>query len=462
MMADGDAGRKKAEANRCRRGRLRARTKPRGSVHRAGRGHTDRVSCARWGQARVDPASDVPARAGLFNARVAAHCCRGGAADTRSVVRADGDAADPALPARDGCGACRDGDACEPAAPAAEGPRASDGHSCAVERARGAGADGGPDGGRAAGGHAGGPAGDDAAARDLRDSGNRDGAAGPDPADRGGAGGRGRGGASTPRRTEELTMLTHSFLDDRADIQSPVHRLDARVKLVSAAALIAGVLVVPVAQTRLLWVYAVALVGLSLASRLPGGWILKRMAILAPFLGLGTIAVMLLPPTEAADAWQLGGLELSSQAVSVWLSVGGKCLLSLLAAVLLAGTTASTELVRATDALHVPRTITSLTGLAITYMQVLADEAGRMVTAMRSRGTVRSPVRKLRAASSMLVTLMARTVERADRIALAMVSRGYRGRMPALSQETVPPAQWAVAVAAVALAGTLTWVGVGP
>lgn len=255
-------------------------------------------------------------------------------------------------------------------------------------------------------------------------------------------------------------MLSHGLLDAHADFESPVHRVDARVKLVCATVLIAGALAVPVGQNRLLAVYAVGLGALALASRLPGRWLIKRMMVLVPFLVLGTIAVMLLPPVEAADAWHLGGLDLSWQAVSVWLSVGGKCMLSLLAAVLLAGTTTSAELVRAAGALHVPRTLTSLTGFAVTYITVLADEASRMITAMRSRGRVGSHLRKLRAASAMLVTLMARTVERADRIALAMVSRGYMGRMPALQQEPVPAAQWAIAGLAVALTAGLTWVGV--
>lgn len=255
-------------------------------------------------------------------------------------------------------------------------------------------------------------------------------------------------------------MLSHDLLDTWAHLDTPLHRLDARVKLPCAAMLIVAVLAVPVAQNRLLLVYAGLLAAIAVASRLPVRWVLKRMGILAPFLVLGTIAVTLLPPAGADDAWRLGGIELSRQAVSVWLSVGGKCILSLLAAVLLAGSATSPDLLRAAQALRVPRTLTALSGFAVTYLAVLADETGRMITAMRSRGSVRGARRKLRVGASMLTTLMARTVERADRIALAMVSRGYRGRMPALEQEPVPIAQWAVVGAVAALAAGLTWMGV--
>lgn len=254
-------------------------------------------------------------------------------------------------------------------------------------------------------------------------------------------------------------MLSHDLMNAWAHLNSPVHRLDARVKLVCAAMLIVAVLATPMAQNRFLLVYAGLLTAIALASKLPGLWLAKRMAILAPFLVLGSVAVMLPRPTEGADTWPVGGIELSRQAVALWTSVGGKCALALFVAVLLAGTSTSTELLRAARAWHVPRILTSLTGFAITYLAVLSDEAARMITAMRSRGRVRGMRRTLRTGAALLVTLMARTVERAERVALAMVSRGYRGTMPALAQESVPVAQWAVVAAVLLIAGALTWAG---
>lgn len=240
-------------------------------------------------------------------------------------------------------------------------------------------------------------------------------------------------------------MLSHDLMDAWTHLNSPVHRLDARVKLVCALALVVAILAVPVAHNGLLAVYGVLLVAAWGASRLPAAWVLGRIAILVPFLVLGTMAAIFVPTADA---------------LALWLSIGAKCLLALFVAVLLAGTTTSADLLRAAHALRVPRTLTALSGFALTYVAVLADEAGRMITAMRCRGRLRGIRRRLRVSASMLATLMARTVERADRIALAMVSRGYRGTMPALAQERVPAGEWAVAGGVVALAGALTWLGV--
>jgi len=255
-------------------------------------------------------------------------------------------------------------------------------------------------------------------------------------------------------------MLAHDLLDTWAHLPSPVHRLDARVKLVCATALVVAILATPVARPWLLAAYAAMLLAIAAASGLPAGWIAKRLVILAPFLVLGTIALPFVPPTETADAWQLAGIELSRGAALVWLSVGGRCLLALLAATLLTGATTSAALLRAVGALGVPRTLTALTGFAITYLAALGDEAGRMMTARRSRGRVRGLGRNLRVAASMLATLMARTVERAERIALAMVARGYRGRMPALTSERAPAAEVVAAVAFVAAVAAVFWLGV--
>lgn len=255
-------------------------------------------------------------------------------------------------------------------------------------------------------------------------------------------------------------MPAHDLPDTWAHLRSPVHRLDAQVKLVCACALVVALLATPVARPRLLAVWTVVLLALALAARLPARWIAGRLLLLAPFLLLGTLALPLVPPTDAADALRVLGLSVSAQAALLWLNIGGKCLLALLAATLLTGVTTSAELLRAAAALGLPRTLTALTGFALTYLAVLSAEGGRMITARRARGRVRGLGRNLRVAASMAATLMTRTVERGERVALAMVARGYRGRMPALQAEPVPAGQIALGAAFVAACVALLWAGI--
>lgn len=254
-------------------------------------------------------------------------------------------------------------------------------------------------------------------------------------------------------------MLAHDLLDTWIHLSSPVHRLDARVKLVCACILVAALLATPVARPGLLGAWAAVLLALAAASRLPAGWIAARLVPLVPFLVLGTVALPFVPVADGGRVWQVAGLTIPEPAALLWLNFGGKCLLTLLAATLLTGTTASAELLRAAAALGLPRSLTALVGFALTYLTVLGAEGGRMITARRARGRVPGLGRNLRVGASMAATLMARTVERGERVALAMVARGYRGHVPGLQPGPAPAGQVALGAVFVAVCAGILWAG---
>jgi cobalt/nickel transport system permease protein len=252
-------------------------------------------------------------------------------------------------------------------------------------------------------------------------------------------------------------MLASDLLDRHADLGSPVHRVDARVKVVCATALIVAVLAVPMSQNWRLALLAGLMLALAAVSRLPASWIAKRVLILLPFLIIAAVLVPLAPVLSPADELAVPqlGLTLSRVALSAYVAISGKCLLVLLAATLLVGATRTVDLLRAGQALGLPRTITALMGFAATYLTVLSEEAARMLTARDSRGKVRGLRRSLAVAGSMLRVLMVRTFERGERVALAMVSRGYKGRMPDLERAALPLAHLLGGVAFVVLLALL-------
>ena len=92
-------------------------------------------------------------------------------------------------------------------------------------------------------------------------------------------------------------------LHDRyADLNSPLHRVDARVKVVCAATLIVAVLAVPMSENWRLALLGGLMVALAAASRLPASWIGKRVLILLPFLIIAAVLVPLAPVLSPADA----------------------------------------------------------------------------------------------------------------------------------------------------------------
>lgn len=234
-------------------------------------------------------------------------------------------------------------------------------------------------------------------------------------------------------------MISACDLHTHARLRSSLHQFDARVKLVCASALVAAILIVPIAHNARLALYAGLLLALAILSRLPLRYLLTRAIILLPFLIIGALALPFV------------GADLRADAVALYVSIAGKCMLALLTTSVLMGTTPVVDLLRAGQALGFPRTVTALLGFAMTYLATLTDEARAMVTARDCRGRVRGAIRSVAVAASMMRTLMVRTFERAQRIALAMVARGYNGRMPELGRASAPAGHVVIGVAFVAL-----------
>ncbi len=75
-----------------------------------------------------------------------------------------------------------------------------------------------------------------------------------------------------------------------------------------------------------------------------------------------------------------------------------------------------------------PQVIVMQLGFLYRYLFVLMDEAMRVRRARDFRGAALAPLgRRLAAAGGVIGTLFVRTLDRSQRIHLAMAARGYRG-----------------------------------
>ena len=200
---------------------------------------------------------------------------------------------------------------------------------------------------------------------------------------------------------------------------SPVHRLDPRVKIVG----LIGLVVVSVSLPPGSWLAFAAvmaiLVGLVAVARLHPLHVLRRMTIEVPFL----LAAAILPFT-AEDGLVLGA------------TAGLKITVGVLAMVILSSTTPFPRLLRGFELLKTPRLIVVIVAFMWRYLHVLADEVSRMKTARAARGYSAGRIRQTLAPTGALIaTLFVRSLERGERVYLAMLSRGYSGSMPATAVE---------------------------
>lgn len=241
------------------------------------------------------------------------------------------------------------------------------------------------------------------------------------------------------------------------DGDSPVHRLPAEVKIV---VLVTFVLAVVATPRELFWpfgIYALILVATWSVARIPLRWILPRMLIEAPFV----VLAVLLPFAEGGEQVSVAGVSLSVPGLYAAWGIVIKGTLGVAASLTVAATTTARELPVALSRLRVPAVIVSMLTLMIRYVDVLAAEIRRMRLARVSRGDSPRMLHQIGATAAGVGALFLRSYERGERVYLAMLSRGFDGRVPQLAlgagcAAAASPRQWALALlpatAAVAVA----------
>ncbi|MFE7225672.1 cobalt ECF transporter T component CbiQ [Nocardioides sp. NPDC057577] len=172
--------------------------------------------------------------------------------------------------------------------------------------------------------------------------------------------------------------------------------------------------------------FLAVLVTVGAVARVRPGWVLKRMVVETPFV----VFALLMPFIAHGPRVDVLGLSLSeSGLLSAWgLLVKGT--LGVIAGLLLAATTTPQELVHGLERLRLPQQLVQIMAFMVRYLEVVTDEMRRMAVARASRGfEARNPLHWPVLARS-VGALFIRSFERGERVHLAMVSRGYTGRMP--------------------------------
>jgi cobalt/nickel transport system permease protein len=236
--------------------------------------------------------------------------------------------------------------------------------------------------------------------------------------------------------------VEHNYFDELARRDSPLHRLEARLKAVGASALIVAAVLVPPERTWPFAAYLALLVGLAGLARLPAAPVLRRLWGFAPFI---LTAVVLLPFTRPGDGtvavWLgIGRLQLPVYRAGLLAAKGVafKSVISALAVILLASTTPFSGLLHALERLRFPKLLLAVIAFLYRYLFLLQGEFLRLTRAARSRNweAGRLPMR-LRAAGGIVGSLFLRTYDRGERVYTAMLARGYDGRFRTLAASAV-------------------------
>lgn len=200
---------------------------------------------------------------------------------------------------------------------------------------------------------------------------------------------------------------------------SPLTRADPRVKLCAA---LCAVLVISTFPPGADWRCTAAigiLALLWLASRVPLPYVARRLLAATPFIAM-------------AAALPLAASVPEGKAVAfavVWKAYSAILLLSILAA-----TTSIEDIVDSLRRLGVPRGFALTTVLMHRYLFVLLEEWRGIARARdcRTGGTLRFG--RIRVWGSQVAMVFVRGWDRAERVAQALVTRGFQGDFPRLSR----------------------------
>ena len=212
---------------------------------------------------------------------------------------------------------------------------------------------------------------------------------------------------------------------------SRFHGLDARIKLAAlAVALITCVSTPPDRFFAFAGYFALLAAGMVLA-RISPRTAGRRLLMILPFVAMASVFIPFLDPNAASGGYSLGlgGLRVTRSGLLVLWNIVAKSCLGVLFTTLLIETTPFPDLLQALERLRFPRLAILLTSFAYRYGFVLAEEARRMKRARDARCYGGRWLWQAGVIGRMIGTLFLRGYERGERVYIAMVSRGFDGRV---------------------------------
>jgi cobalt/nickel transport system permease protein len=246
------------------------------------------------------------------------------------------------------------------------------------------------------------------------------------------------------------------FLDPYHPLPSPVHTLDARIKLVLTLGFILTCSLTPVGSWPAYVLLLAIVMSVEILSGLGPAYVMKRSALALPF-ALAALPLVFTTGGQEVFSFSVGSIVLTAsvQGLSRFLSIMLKSWLSVQAAIILAASTPFPDLLQAMRVIGTPPLLVAMFGLMWRYLFVLVDEALRLTRARSARsGQLRSGTYKpggsilwrAHVTGGMAGNLLVRAFERSERIYSAMLARGYDGEARSLPLPAVKATTWMILI----------------
>jgi len=229
---------------------------------------------------------------------------------------------------------------------------------------------------------------------------------------------------------ERLYLHRHTF----------IHDLAPETKILSALLFVIVVVATPIQNFYAYLAFFVMLLILIKMARLPYRTVFVRSLVEIPFV----LFALLMPFFGTGPKIEFLGLELYEAGLWAGAGIIAKGTIGVMTAIILSASTSAREILGGLEKLRVPAPLVSIATFMLRYLNVINDELGRMKIARESRGFEERGLKSWRILAQTVGALFIRSYERGERVYLAMLSRGFSGTMPRLSDEK--PTKWSLAL----------------
>lgn len=220
--------------------------------------------------------------------------------------------------------------------------------------------------------------------------------------------------------------MKHSFIDKYSDLNSPVHRIDPRAKLIATFSAIVIIVSEPHGNFLPFAFYGIIIFWVISISKVPTGYILKRCLVVSPFIIIAAVSYPLsLTETDADKAGQL-----LTEGINTGLTIFLKAFFALLLLILLTSASRFHHLLAGLRMLGMPRLFGVISALMYRYVFILHDELLKTNRARDSRTPGKIRINRFRVYGNQAALIFIRSLDRSQIVYNSMLSRGFSGRFP--------------------------------
>ncbi|MCX5656999.1 MAG: cobalt ECF transporter T component CbiQ [Candidatus Omnitrophica bacterium] len=223
--------------------------------------------------------------------------------------------------------------------------------------------------------------------------------------------------------------MKHSYIDEHSNKNSLIQNLDPMVKIIGLFLFIFFIIFTRPNSFVTFGLYGVLIITLTLFSKIPVNFVIKRSLIIIPFVLLVSLFIPFMNKSELSRGYSSGTLKLniSRDGLLIFWNILAKSYLSILCMILLAASTNFSKLLKAFEKLGIPKIITMILSFMYRYIFVVQDELMKMREAKESRSVGGSRWFHIKTLANMVGVLFIRTYERGESVYLAMCARGFEG-----------------------------------